>query len=65
MERASVEKYDPVTAQAYPPNESDEKLGDSSTLEWDDEEEKRIRNKLDWHIVPVVTVLYLLCFIDR
>lgn len=33
--------------------------------EWTDEEEKTLRNRMDWYIVPLVTVLYLLCFLDR
>ncbi|EON67437.1 hypothetical protein W97_06691 [Coniosporium apollinis CBS 100218] len=33
--------------------------------EWTPEEEKAVRRKLDYRIVPVVTLLYLLCFIDR
>lgn len=32
---------------------------------WTEEEETRVRHKLDWQIVPVVTVLYLMCFLDR
>ncbi|KAK3633178.1 hypothetical protein LTR56_015954 [Elasticomyces elasticus] len=40
-------------------------LSDAESLTWDIEEETRIRRKLDWHIVPLVTLLYLLCFIDR
>jgi sugar phosphate permease len=34
-------------------------------ITWTEEEEKRIRNKIDWKIVPTVTFLYLLCFLDR
>ncbi|KAK3396863.1 major facilitator superfamily domain-containing protein [Sordaria brevicollis] len=34
-------------------------------LTWTDEEEKAIRRKIDWHCVPIVTVLYMLCFLDR
>lgn len=33
--------------------------------EWTDAEEKILRNRMDWYIVPLVTVLYLLCFLDR
>lgn len=32
---------------------------------WTAQEEKKVRNKLDWQIVPMVTVLYLMCFLDR
>ncbi|EXF75652.1 major facilitator superfamily transporter [Colletotrichum fioriniae PJ7] len=34
-------------------------------LEWTEEEEQVIKRKLDWHTVPLVTTLYLLCFLDR
>lgn len=33
--------------------------------EWTEEEEKAVRRKLDLKIVPIVTVLFLLCFLDR
>lgn len=34
-------------------------------LTWSDEEETKIRRKLDFRVVPLVTLLYLLCFLDR
>ncbi|KAK1997140.1 major facilitator superfamily transporter [Colletotrichum falcatum] len=34
-------------------------------LEWTEDEERAIRRKIDWHTVPLVTFLYLLCFLDR
>lgn len=36
-----------------------------SELEWSEEEERVLRRKLDWHTVPLITVLYMLCFLDR
>lgn len=33
--------------------------------DWTAAEEKALVTKLDWRIVPLVTVLYLLCFLDR
>ena len=39
--------------------------GERGDLVWTDDEEKRIRRKLDFRIVPLVTLLYLLCFLDR
>lgn len=27
--------------------------------------ERRLRNKIDLHIIPLVALLYLFCFIDR
>ena len=32
---------------------------------WTVEEEEKLRNRMDWHILPLVTVLYLMCFLDR
>ncbi|KAA8911743.1 major facilitator superfamily domain-containing protein [Sphaerosporella brunnea] len=33
--------------------------------EWTEAEEKILRNRVDWYIIPLVTFLYLLCFLDR
>lgn len=43
---------------------SDDSVPDSE-LQWTEEEETAIRRKIDWHTVPLVTVLYMLCFLDR
>ena len=55
------EKVDPILVE--------EKSNDGSLypneMTWTEEEEKRVRNKLDWQIVPTVTILYLMCFLDR
>lgn len=54
--------------RASSPTSSDDKTtitAATSGLTWDEAEERRIRRKLDWHIVPLVTLLYLLCFLDR
>lgn len=32
---------------------------------WTEEEEKAVRRKLDLRVVPVITALYLFCFLDR
>ncbi|PUU79243.1 major facilitator superfamily domain-containing protein [Tuber borchii] len=32
---------------------------------WSTEEEARVRRQLDWRLIPLLTVLYLLCFTDR
>ncbi len=39
--------------------------GSLESPQWTQEEETVVRRKLDWQIVPVVTILYLLCFLDR
>lgn len=40
------------------------RVGDSS-FEFDPKAEARLRRKIDWMIVPTVSLLYLFCFIDR
>lgn len=32
---------------------------------WTEAEETTLRHKLDWQTVPIVTLMYLLCFLDR
>ena len=44
-------------------NSSDRFSGEEFT--WTEEEETRVRRKLDRVIVPLTTFLYLLCFLDR
>lgn len=44
------------------PNKS-ESSGDE--VDWTEQEETAIRRKIDRRIVPVVTILYLFCFLDR
>jgi hypothetical protein len=34
-------------------------------VQFDPAAEKRLRRKLDWYVVPTVTLLYLFAFIDR
>ncbi|KAI3393339.1 hypothetical protein diail_4420 [Diaporthe ilicicola] len=48
---------------AKSPSESKSELVNG--LQWTEEEEKVLRHKMDWRTVPWVTVLYLLCFLDR
>lgn len=45
------------------PSESKSELGNG--MQWTEEEETVLRHKMDWRTVPWVTVLYLLCFLDR
>lgn len=44
---------------------SDRSSGDALEPAWTEAEERAVRRKLDWHLVPLVTILYLLCFLDR
>lgn len=57
----SVEKI-PVPVELEAPEKSD---GSVDGPQWTEEEETILRHKLDWQLVPTVTVLYLLCFLDR
>ncbi|KAI1078785.1 putative MFS transporter [Whalleya microplaca] len=36
-----------------------------SIVQFDRAAERRLRNKIDWMVVPTVSLLYLFCFIDR
>jgi hypothetical protein len=37
----------------------------SGEITWREADERRIRQRMDWRIVPTVLALYLMCFIDR
>ncbi|KAI0834715.1 MFS general substrate transporter [Hypoxylon sp. FL0890] len=39
--------------------------GSSERPSWTVAEETAVRRKLDWQLVPTITILYLLCFLDR
>lgn len=53
-----------LEADAALRSDSDTAAAESVAL-WTEEEEDTVRRKLDWQIVPTVTLLYLLCFLDR
>lgn len=36
-----------------------------SILPLDPVKEKALLRKLDWHVLPMITILYMLCFVDR
>ena len=38
---------------------------ESSTLQLDQAKERALLRKLDWHVLPMITILYMLCFVDR
>lgn len=59
MEKTSFEHYH---AEAVDSPKSEDS---SSEPTWTPEEERAVRRKLDLRLVPPVTLLYLLCFIDR
>lgn len=43
----------------------EDKSSDSAEPGWTVEEETIVRRKLDRQLVPMITILYLLCFLDR
>ena len=45
--------------------QSEKASGDALEPTWTEQEERAVRRKMDWHLVPLVTLLYLLCFLDR
>jgi len=47
------------------PNKERDGSGSGDEIDWTEAEETRIRRKIDRRIVPIVTILYLFCFLDR
>ncbi|OHE99924.1 major facilitator superfamily transporter [Colletotrichum orchidophilum] len=54
---------EPTTADVK--SESIQYVEEPTLLEWTEAEEQAVKRKIDWHTVPLVTTLYLLCFLDR
>ena len=56
-----------LKASAFDNLELDPARSESSSdeVDWTEQEETAIRRKVDRRIVPVVTILYLFCFLDR
>ncbi|KAK3381765.1 high-affinity nicotinic acid transporter [Podospora didyma] len=40
-------------------------IPDQEAQGWDEKATKRLLSKLDWHILPIMSIIYLLCFLDR
>ena len=47
------------------PQGSPRKDGSETLVEIDHAAEKKLIRKLDWHIIPIVMLLYLFSFLDR
>ncbi|ETN46978.1 uncharacterized protein HMPREF1541_01168 [Cyphellophora europaea CBS 101466] len=58
-------KADLEQSQHIDEKSSESDGNDLNVITWTEKEEKAVRNKIDWYIVPLVTFLYLLCFLDR
>lgn len=77
------EKVESAQAREFDVPSDKDGSDEEFNVTWTEQEEKRVRNKLDWQIVcvhgcaksalakfivsqvPMVTVLYLMCFLDR
>lgn len=59
---SKTEYNEPTTVDVK--SESIQYADEPIQLEWTEEEEQVIKRKLDWHTVPLVTTLYLLCVCD-
>ncbi|KAF2198905.1 MFS general substrate transporter [Delitschia confertaspora ATCC 74209] len=64
MEKSDMEKIHYEEAMRETALSSDAS-GTADEFTWTVEEETAVRRKLDCWIVPITTVLYLLCFLDR
>lgn len=61
MERQAEQKLPNTDATSL-----EDTLGSTGTpVEFTPEEEKAVLRRIDWHILPGLSVLYLLCFLDR
>ncbi|KAK4458444.1 putative MFS transporter [Cladorrhinum samala] len=52
-------------AAGFEQERKDGSTSEGSELEYTEEEEAAVRWKIDLHTVPIVTLLYMLCFLDR
>ena len=62
---AAVEHEKAVIMDAKHLEDQSHSSDEDVQITWDEKEETAIRHKLDWQIVPIVTLMYLLCFLDR
>ncbi|KAL1729744.1 major facilitator superfamily domain-containing protein [Schizophyllum commune] len=60
MSAETTENHSPQCDKAVSAN-----INSDSTNDFDNAERKRIVRKIDWHILPLVTLLYCLSFLDR
>ena len=50
---------------AVPGKDGDVSSAEAANVEYDEKMTKRLVRKIDWHIMPVLVILYLLSFLDR
>jgi len=44
---------------------ADSKFEQDDDEDWSDIDEKKILRKIDWNLIPIISLLYLLCYLDR
>lgn len=47
------------------PEVAHEDIGKSQAVSWDSETEKKLRRKCDRHVLPCITLLFFMSFLDR
>lgn len=47
------------------PEVAHEDVGKSQAVSWDSETEKKLRRKCDRHVLPCITLLFFMSFLDR
>ncbi|KAK6078421.1 high-affinity nicotinic acid transporter [Seiridium cupressi] len=68
---SDILKTDLASSTPHDPELKDEKNVESVSVHvteaqgYDAQETKRLLRKLDWHLIPFMSLIYLLCFLDR
>lgn len=62
--QATMGPYSDIETKSEPVPILTEDIGPQQVT-WTKEEERKIRLKIDYRVVPSIVVLYLLCFLDR
>jgi hypothetical protein len=62
---SEIKNYEAGVAVTKDNSSDEDHHHQSGPIEWTAEDERRIRQRMDWRIVPIVLALYLMCFIDR
>jgi hypothetical protein len=63
--RSHITEHSEDSLLTYSDAPFENSTGFINTLDCTEEEERAVRRKLDRVIVPLTTILYLLCFLDR
>ena len=63
--RAIFDMGKSLRAAAAPENSSVESLGQKASVEYTASDEVALVRRLDWHLLPGLSVLYFLCFLAQ